>query len=47
MDKTKAKRILDSAYRAFVKNPSAANYMLLQQRMLIYQDVIKNQEPNK
>jgi hypothetical protein len=42
MDKVTAKRILDSAYRAFVKNPSASNYVLLQQRMLIYQDIIKN-----
>lgn len=46
-DKIRAKRILDSTYRAFVEKPSADNYIILQQRMLTYQDVIKNQEPNK
>lgn len=42
MDKINAKRMLDSAYRAFIKNPSASNYVLLQQRMLVYQNTIKN-----
>jgi hypothetical protein len=42
MDKKTAKRIMDAAYRALVKNPSASNYVLLQRAMLIYQDLDKN-----
>lgn len=35
-------RVMNSSYKAFVKNPSAVNYVILERNMRIYQDHVKN-----